>query len=92
MNHPELLRLMEAHDQATQAVHAQAIAVWVALQNAEPELASEILGLFSTVDAAAHWVAASVDEAGISPAKHVAEGRSAAVVSRLRQASHGIVG
>lgn len=89
MDNLELKSALKAHDQAKKDVRAGALAVWEALSSAEPELAAEILQLFSTVEAAAHWVTSELDDFDRSPAYHVAEGRSAEVLSSVRKARHG---
>lgn len=89
MSHAELLQLVEAHDRAANEIEANRLAVWAGLVKAEPELASEILKLFSTEHAAAKWVTGASKDTMSSPARHVAEGRAAYVISRLRSAAHG---
>ena len=90
MSHAELLHLVEAYERAEIEFGTRGgLAVWVEVVDAEPELASEILQLFATDDAAARWVAGSSDETGCSPARHIAEGRAAHVLSIVRSAAHG---
>lgn len=69
MNHPELLKLIESHELLSKELEASSLVVWAALARAEPELAGEILRLFSTVNAAAHWVTDPDSELGGSPAR-----------------------
>jgi hypothetical protein len=92
MNHPELLRLVEAHELAEKALQASSLAVWVELEKAEPELAADILRLFGTPDAAARWAAASFRELGGSPARRAAEGHAATIMSIVVKTDHGFVG
>jgi len=92
MDHPELLRLVEAHERAEKELQVSGLVVWAALEKAEPELAADILRLFSTTDAAARWTASSFSELGGSPARHAAEGRAATVMSSVRKTDHGFVG
>jgi hypothetical protein len=89
MDSSPLKSALMQHDQASRHGRSAALSVWEALSKADPELAAEILHLFSTVEAAANWVTSDLDEANGSPAYQVAEGRSAEVLSRLRKAAHG---
>jgi hypothetical protein len=90
MTHAELLHLVEAYERAAIEFGARSgLAVWAEVVDAEPQLASEILQLFATDDAAARWVTGSSDETGCSPARHIADGRSAQVLSIVRSAAHG---
>ena len=89
MDSLELKTALKAHDQAKKKVRSGALAVWEAMSRADPELAAEILQLFSTVEAAANWVTSDLDDFDGSPANLVAEGRSAEVLSRVRKADHG---
>lgn len=81
-----------AHDQPTRRNHLEAMAVWTTLAKAEPELAAEILRLFSTVEAAASWVSTPVDDLEGSPAQLIAEGRASEIISMVRKTAHGFVG
>lgn len=92
MSHMELLHQVEAHELAEKKLGDGRLAVWAALVNAEPDLASEILQLFSTDDAAARWVTSSSKEANCSPARQIAEGHAADILSRVRSAAHGFAG
>lgn len=92
MDISELKNALKAHDQAKRNVRSEALAVWEALSMAYPELAAEIIQLFSTVEAAAAWVTADPDDFDGSPAYQVAEGKSAEVLARVRQAAHGFAG
>ena len=92
MNNSELKHTLKAHDQAKRKVISEALAVWEALSRADPELAAEIIQLFSTVEAAAAWVTSDLDDFDGSPAHQVAEGRSAEVLARVRKAAHGFAG
>jgi hypothetical protein len=89
MSHPELLQLVGAQDRTANEREASGLAVWAAVVKAEPELASEILHLFATDAAAAQWVSGATNETGCSPARHIAEGRSAYVLSKVRSAALG---
>jgi hypothetical protein len=92
MNHAELLLLIEEHERAEQELEQSRQSIWFALVEAEPELAAAILKLFSTVQAAAHWSASSLEDLGTSPAREVAEGRAAEIMSRVYKTMHGFVG
>jgi hypothetical protein len=92
MDHPELLRLVEAHERAHKEIQISALAVWAALVEAEPELAGEVLRLFGTADAAAQWAASSFSELGDSPARQAAEGHAASILNVVRKTDHGFVG
>lgn len=89
MDNLELKNALKAHDQAKKEVRSGALAVWEALSRADPELAAEILQLFSTVEAAANWATSDQDDFDGSPAHQVAEGRATEVLSRVRKAGHG---
>ena len=89
MDNLELKNALKVHDQAKKDVRSGALAVWEALSREDPELAAEILQLFSTVEAAANWATSDLDDIDGSPAYQVAEGRSAEVLSRVRKAGHG---
>jgi len=92
MDHQNLLRLVEAHERAEKELDASALAVWEALVIAEPDLAADILRMFSTTQAAARWAACSFRELGGSPARSAAEGRAATVMSVVLKTDHGFVG
>lgn len=91
MDNSKLKAALHAHEQAKRELSSRALAVWEALSEADPELAAEILQLFSTVEAAAEWAASDPDDSDGSPAYQVAKGRSAEVLSRVRNAAHGFV-
>ena len=59
---------------------------------AEPDLAAEILQLFSTVEAASRWATSRSGDLDESPADRVADGRAAEVLSLVRKTAHGFVG
>lgn len=63
-----------------------------ALSRADPELAAEILQVFSDVEAAADWATSELDDFEGSPAQQAAEGRTPEVLARLRKAVHGFPG
>jgi hypothetical protein len=92
MNHPDLMKLVEAHETAEFLLKASSQAVWSELVNVEPELAADILRLFATPEAAALWVTSSFGELGGSPARRAAEGRAATIMSIVRKTDHGFVG
>jgi hypothetical protein len=92
MEHAELLRLVEAHEQAEKELQAIGLLVWTALAKAEPELAADILRLFETEEAAAQWASSPFRELGGSPARHAAEGGAATLMSLVRKTDHGFVG
>jgi hypothetical protein len=88
MNNLELKIALRAHDKAKRNVRSEALAVWKALSKADPELAAEIMQLFSDVETAAAWATSDLDNFDGSPAHQVAEGRTAEVLARLRKAVH----
>jgi hypothetical protein len=92
MDPANLLLLIEAHDKVEQELEASSLSVWAALSDVEPELAHEVLQLFSTVNAAAGWVSTPFEGNGKSPAREAAEGRVAEVFERVRRAAHGFLG
>lgn len=92
MDYSELKDALTAHGRTMRDVETAATAVWAALVKAEPELAAEVLQLFSTVEAAASWATSSSGGPDGSPAQHVAEGRAPEVLSRVRKTAHGFVG
>lgn len=78
--------------QAKTIVRAKELEVWTALSSTNPELAAEILQLFSTVDAAAAWATSDLHDCYASPEGQVAEGRSADVLTWIRKAAQGFAG
>lgn len=92
MDNSELKQALKAHYRAESNVRAEALAVWDALSRADPELAAEIIRLFSTVEAAAAWATSDLADFDGSPAYQVAEGKSAEVLARVRKAAHGFSG
>jgi hypothetical protein len=92
MDTRELKDALKAYHQARKAVRSEALAVWEALTRADPELASEVMQLFSSVEAAAVWATSDLDDFGGSPADEVADGKSAEVLARLRKTAHGFAG
>jgi hypothetical protein len=91
MDPANLLLLIEAHEKVEQELKASSLTVWAGLSEIEPELAREVLHLFSTVNAAAGWVSTPVGGNGMSPAREAAEGRVAEVFERVRRAAYGFV-
>lgn len=92
MESSELKNALKAHDQAIRNVSLAALAVWESLSRADPELAAEMIQLFSTVEAAAAWATSDLDDLDGSPAYQVAEGKSAEVLTRVRRAAQGFAG
>ena len=92
MHHAELSRLVSAFERSEKELEASHLIIWGELVKAEPELASEILQLFSTIHAAARWATSSLKEPGGSPARHAAEGRAAEIMAKVRSAAHGFAG
>jgi hypothetical protein len=92
VDHSELLGAIRAHERAVREVEVSGIAVWTSLAKAQPELAAEILQLFSSVEAAARWATTSSGDLDGSPALRVAEGRVAEILSRVRKTTYGLVG
>lgn len=91
MHHTALAQLVEAYEQSEDELEARRFAIWDELAKAEPELASEILQLFSTREAAARWVTSST-KSNDSPMRDAAEGRAAEVLVRVRRTAHGFGG
>lgn len=92
MDRSDLIDAVKAHERLQREIEASSIIVWNSLAKTEPELAAEILKLFSTVEAAANWLTSRSRNHDGSPAQHVAEGRAAEVLSKVRQTVHGFVG
>ena len=92
MQHPELQRLVDAHEKAERELRESGLIVWAELVRAEPELAADILGLVETPEAAARWATSGFRELGGSPARHAAEGRAQTIMSIVRKTDHGFVG
>ncbi len=88
MRHTALAQLVEAYEQSEEEHESRRYAIWDELAKAEPELASEILQLFSTREAAARWVTSSTKSKD-SPMRHAAEGRAAEVLAKVRRTAHG---
>lgn len=88
MRHTALAGLVEAYERAEEELEARRFAIWDELAKAEPELASAILQLFSTREAAARWVTSS-RKSKDSPMRRAAEGRAAEVLVRVQRTAHG---
>ena len=88
VRHTALTQLVGAYEQLEEELETRRFALWDELAKAEPELASEILQLFSTREAAARWVTSST-KPKCSPMRHAAEGRAAEVLVRVRRTAHG---
>lgn len=88
VRHTALARLVEAYERSEEELEARRFAIWDELAKAEPELASEIIQLFSTREAAARWVTSSTKSKD-SPMRHAAEGRAGDVLIRVRRTTHG---
>lgn len=91
MESTKLLSIVEEHERTERVFAGSCLAVWTAVSEAEPELAAELLLLFSTVPAAALWITSLLPDVGASPARLVAQGRAEDVLSRIRQTMHGFV-
>ena len=89
MRHTALARLVEGYERSEEELEARRFAIWDELAKAEPQLASEILQLFSTREAAARWVTSSTKSQD-SPMRHAAEGRAAEVLVRVHRTAHGL--
>lgn len=89
MDNSKLLGALGAHERAVREAEVSGIAVWTALAKNNPELAAEILQLFSTIEAATHWATASSGDLGDSPARLVAEGRAAEILTKVRKTAQG---
>lgn len=92
MSNSELRVLVDAYERAETVAETSSLAVWRALEKAEPDLATEILQLFSTVEKAADWVTKSHSGLDASPARLISQGRADLVVEVVRKAAHGFVG
>jgi hypothetical protein len=92
MDKSDLKNALNALYEARTIVRAKELEVWAALASTDPELAAEILQLFSTVEAAAAWATSDLHDSYASPADQVAEGRSADVLTWVRKAAHGFAG
>ena len=86
-----LLSIIAEHEQAERGLAASYLKVWVAVSEAEPKLASELLALFSTTPEAALWLTTPLPELGASPARLVAQGQGAEVLSLVQKTMHGFV-
>lgn len=91
MSHSELRVLVDAYERAETIAETSSLAVWRALEKSEPDLATEILQLFSTVEEAADWATRSNSGLDASPARLIAQGRENAVAEIVRKAAHGFV-
>ena len=89
MSETQLLRLIETYEHLATELHSHRLEVWDELVRVAPEVASEILDLFTTRDAAAIWATASLKGAQVSPAKLIVEGNLADVMARIQRAAHG---
>ena len=92
MDRSQLVNALRAHQQLAKELEASSAVVWTALADAEPDLAAEILQLFSTVEAASRWATSRSGDLDESPADRVADGRAAEVLSLVRKTAHGFVG
>lgn len=92
METSDLKDALNALYEAKTIVRAKELEVWTALSSANPELAAEILQLFSTVDAAAAWATSDLHDCYASPADQIAKGGSADVLTWVRKAAHGFAG
>lgn len=88
MSHTELALLVEAYERSEEELEAGRLAIWDELAKAEPELASGVLQLFSTREAAARWITSSTKSRD-SPMRHVVEGRAAEILLKVRRTAHG---
>ena len=77
-------------EQKEKEVGSFRLAVWDELARVEPQLASEVLRLLSTREAAALWVTSSRRDSRPSPARQVVEGEVEDVVTRLQRSAHGL--
>ena len=91
MTHPELLRLVEAHEKLERELLASGLSIWKVLADAEPQFAKEILALFPSTEAAAKWTASPQRRLGTSPARLAAEGRAEAAAQSVLRALHGLI-
>lgn len=88
MRHTALVGLVEAYERSEEELECRRFAIWDELAKVEPELASELLQLFSTREAAARWVTSSTLSKD-PPMRHVAEGRAAEVMATVQRTAHG---
>lgn len=91
MTHPELLRLVEAHEKLERDLLASGLSIWKALADAEPQFANEVLELFPTTETAAKWTSSLQHRLGTSPARLVAEGRTKTAEQNVLRALHGLI-
>lgn len=88
MHQKALAGLVEAYEQSELEQKSRRSAIWDELAKAEPELASEILQLFSTPEAAAGWITSSMMSKD-TPMRQIVEGRAAEVLETVRRVAHG---
>lgn len=88
MFNARLAQMVKVYEQLENELIKHRFAVWEELARVEPDLASEVLQLFATRDAAARWASSSGGDQP-SPAKRVGEGDAAEVLAMVRRAAHG---
>jgi hypothetical protein len=75
MKHASLFALTEAYEaDAREGCKADPLALWVAFEAVEPQLASELLALFPSRAAVVGWFVTTLPDVGQSPAQCAAEG------------------
>lgn len=89
MSNSRLSEMLAALEQAEKEMNSLRLVIWDELASFEPQLAEEVLGFFSTREAAALWVTSSRTVSQSSPARQVVEGKVEEVVARLRRSVHG---
>ena len=89
MHHESLMALVEQYEVVNNALDAQRRRVWNAIEAVEPELAEELLRLFSTPEAVSIWLLQASRGSQPCPAKAIAEGGGAEVLERVLRTLHG---
>lgn len=87
-----LLSIIDEHERTERGLAGSCLDIWAAISEAEPELAAELLALFSTTPEAALWITTVLPELGASPARLIAQDRGSEVRSLVRKTLHGFVG
>lgn len=89
MSNTRLSDLLLTLEQKENEISSFRLAVWDELERDQPQIASEILSLLSTREAAALWVTSSRLGSLPSPARLIVEGEVENVLTRLLKTAHG---
>lgn len=89
MSNARLFELLATMEQMEKEMNSMRLAVWDELERVQPQVASEVLSLFTTREAAALWVTSSRN-GHPSPARRFVDGNVEELVTNLRRAVHGI--